>query len=69
MGYGWLTAAMIALIWGFGVVWAHSGLMAAVDILSWEIGCLVLVPMVICLLASSWARRRYGAWDDDEAED
>jgi hypothetical protein len=57
---------MIALAWGFSFVWWCSGLMAAVDALSWQIVSLAFVPVVLLLLAASWARKRYGVWDEDD---
>ena len=69
MGYGWMIAAAIALTWGFSAVWIRSGFGAAADVLSWEIVSLALVPVGVLLLAASWARKRYGVWDeDDESE-
>lgn len=66
MGYGWLVAAMIALIWAFSFVWWRSGLIAAVNILSWKVVSLVIAPAGVCLLAASWARKKYGDWDEDD---
>jgi hypothetical protein len=57
---------MIALVWGFGFVWWRSGLVVVVDTLSWQIVSLAFVPVGVCLLAASWARKRYGVWDEDD---
>jgi hypothetical protein len=63
MGYGWLTAAMIALVWAFSFVWWRGGFGSAVDILSWTVLSVAFVPVVVLLLTASWAYRRYGALD------